>query len=172
MKSNWKSISLFVGFICILAFFFANAEIQIEGGCGWATSLPTWRIERHWLLDIFWGGRPMTGYHAWVFSFIFLALHLPFFSGIKWDWRKELHVIAGIKIFWIVEDFIWFVLNPAYGMAKFSPDHIPWHTEWIWFMPTDYWTFTVTAIVLFWISYKFRKRDEKCDVVCKGVTDD
>ena len=52
-------------------------EIQIEGPNGWATSLPTWRIEHHPLLDIFWGGRAMTGYHAWFFSFILLVFHLP-----------------------------------------------------------------------------------------------
>ncbi|WP_407669535.1 hypothetical protein [Paraburkholderia heleia] len=40
-------------------------------------NLPTWRIEHHWLLDIFWGSRPMTGYHAWVFPFMALFFHLP-----------------------------------------------------------------------------------------------
>ena len=50
--------------VVTMAFFFANAEIQIEGGAGWATSLPTWRIENSIWLDIFWGGRAMTGYFA------------------------------------------------------------------------------------------------------------
>ena len=37
----------------LLAYFFAQAEIHIEGDAGWAANLPTWRIEEHWLLDIF-----------------------------------------------------------------------------------------------------------------------
>jgi hypothetical protein len=53
-----------VAWVVLLAYFFANVEIQIEGSAGWAANLPTWRIEHHWLLDLFWGGRPMTGYHA------------------------------------------------------------------------------------------------------------
>jgi len=60
---------------------FAEVEIQIEGAAGWASSL---RLEDrdHWLLDLFWGGRPMTGYHAWVFSFMFLAFHLGVFIDL------------------------------------------------------------------------------------------
>lgn len=29
------------------------------------------------LLDLFWSGKPMTGYHAWVFPFVALFFHLP-----------------------------------------------------------------------------------------------
>lgn len=48
-------VILYVG---ILALFFAKVEIMIESADGWAIALPTWRIESHPLLDIFWGGRP------------------------------------------------------------------------------------------------------------------
>ena len=51
---------LLVG-IVVLAYVFAKVEVHIEGTNGWASKLPTWRIERHWLLDLFFGGRPMTG---------------------------------------------------------------------------------------------------------------
>lgn len=48
--------------VVVLALFFANVEIQIEGPHGWAASLPvTFRVEEHWLLDVFWGGRALTG---------------------------------------------------------------------------------------------------------------
>ena len=63
--------------VFLLGFFFAKLEIAIEGDAGWAENLPTWRIEGHWLLDIFWGGRVMTGYHAWAFpsSLYFFIFH-------------------------------------------------------------------------------------------------
>ncbi len=61
MRLQWKGLLLTLCWVGLMAFFFAEVEIQIEGGAGWATSLPTWRIEQHWLLDIFWGGRAMTG---------------------------------------------------------------------------------------------------------------
>jgi hypothetical protein len=123
--------------VLLLGFMFAEVEIQIEGAAGWAADLPTWRIEQHWLLDLFWGGRPLTGYHAWVFSFMALVFHLPAFFVHRWGWRQEVQVVGGVMLFWIIEDFLWFVLNPAFGIDKFSPTLIPWHKHWWLGMPTD-----------------------------------
>jgi hypothetical protein len=138
-----------IAYVLLLAFFFANVEIQIEGPNGWAADLPTWRIEHHWLLDIFWGGRPMTGYHAWIFPCVALFLHFPLIFSWQWSWRLEARVIACIMFFWITEDFLWFVLNPAYGVAKFAPKLVPWHIHWWGPAPTDYWTMSFAGIVLF-----------------------
>lgn len=138
--------------VVLLAFFFANIEIQIEGPHGWATSLPTWRIEEHWLLDVFWGSRPMTGYHAWVFPFIALVFHLPLFFLNKWTLRVESRIFACIMVFWVVEDFLWFVLNPAFGIAKFTPEAVWWHKYWFLGAPVDYWIYLPVAALLFRIS--------------------
>lgn len=145
---------MLMAWILVLGFFFAKVEIQIEGPNGWAESLPTWRIDEHWLLDIFWGGRPMTGYHAWVFTFMMLVFHLPvFMHGLdQWTLKEEARIIASLQIFWTVEDFLWFVLNPAYGISKFSRHMIPWHKKWFLFMPVDYWTFLIVAGLLMWYS--------------------
>jgi hypothetical protein len=138
--------------VAVLALMFAEVEIQIEGAAGWAANLPTWRIEQHWLLDIVWGGRPMTGYHAWVFSFMAAVFHLPAFFVERWDWRQEARVLGALMLFWIVEDFLWFVLNPAYGIARFAPAAIPWHKHWWLGVPTDYVTFSAAGLVLILIS--------------------
>ena len=45
----------------------------------WASSLPTWRIEGGWLLDTFRGGRTMTGYHVYIFSFVAMVFPFAFF---------------------------------------------------------------------------------------------
>ena len=73
MKIEFFPLLRLLVFVLVVAAFFAQVEIQIEGSAGWAASLPTWRVEKHWLLEIFWGGRAMTGYHAWVFSFMALV---------------------------------------------------------------------------------------------------
>lgn len=145
--------ALLLSWIALTAFFFAQVEIQIEGPAGWASSLPTWRIEDHWLLDIFWGGRPMSGYHAWVFSFMFLVFHLGVFINFKWSLKIEARIIAALMLFWIIEDFLWFVLNPAFGISSFSPDKIPWHKKWFLNIPVDYWTFTIVSALLLLFSY-------------------
>lgn len=128
-----------LGWVALVSYFFAKVEIHIEGKNGWAGSLPTWRIEKHWLLDIFWGGRPLTGYHAWVFPFILLICHLGFFLVGGWTWTLELRTMGVVAIFWTLEDFLWFVLNPAYGLKSFKKGLIPWHTRWVLGLPVDYW---------------------------------
>jgi hypothetical protein len=77
---------LTLAWVVLLSFFFAQTEVQIEGSAGWAAHLPTWHIEHHWLLDIFWGGRAMTGYHAWIFPCIALFFHFPLFFLPRWSW--------------------------------------------------------------------------------------
>ena len=143
--------------VALLAFMFAHVEIEIEGAAGWAGNLPTWRIEDHWLLDLFWGGRPMTGYHAWVFSFVFLFFHFPMAASGRYSWRGQSHAFGCIMLFWIVEDFLWFVLNPAYGVARFSPVHVAWHKHWLWHAPVEYWIFTPVACTLLWLAYSKRR---------------
>lgn len=141
--------------VCVVAMFFANVEIQIEGNQGWAAGLPvTFRVEHHWLLDLFWGGRPMTGYHAWVFSFMFLIFHAPLVFFGTWTAKLQARVIASLMAFWIIEDFLWFVLNPAWGFAKLTPHDVPWHLHWFLGWPTDYWTFTVVGGALFLWSFR------------------
>jgi len=142
--------------VLLLSLFFAQVEIQIEGSAGWAANLPTWRIEGHWLLDIFWGRRPMTGYHAWVFPFVALIFHFPLVFLGRWSWHLEARILACIMLFWVSEDFLWFVMNPAYGVENFAPSHIPWHKNWIAFAPTDYWISLGISAFLFWKSWHHR----------------
>lgn len=143
---------LAVGWVVVMAFFFAMLEIQIEGPHGWAASLPTWRVEKHWLLDLFWGGRALTGYHAWAFSFMLLVFHLPQFMTGEFSWKAEARALGCVMIFWIVEDALWFVLNPAFGLSALTPERVPWHKHWLLGVPTDYVTFSVVGGLLVWYS--------------------
>jgi hypothetical protein len=136
---DYRGMFALLGWVGLISYFFAKVEIHIEGKNGWAASLPTWRIEKHWLLDVFWGGRPLTGYHAWVFPFILLISHLGFFLIGGWTWELELRTMGVVALFWTAEDFLWFVLNPAFGLRSFKKGRIPWHTRWVLGMPIDYW---------------------------------
>jgi len=143
----------YIAWVGVMALFFAMVEIQIEGPAGWAASLPTWRIAGHWALDLFWGGREMTGYHAWIFSFMALVFFSPLAFTGRWDRRAVAQALAGLMLFWVVEDFAWFLLNPDFGWARFDPAHIPWHKRWWWGAPVDYWWGTAGALALFvWVA--------------------
>jgi len=156
-KSRPLQLVLTLAWVILLAYFFAHIEIQIEGGAGWAIGLPTWRIEDHWLLDIFWGSRAMTGYHAWTFPFIALFFHFPLFFMGHWSWRAEFRVIGCIMLFWIVEDFLWFVYNPAYGLERFDAHSIVWHKHWLWLAPIDYWFYAGMLLLMLWLSWEKKK---------------
>lgn len=151
-RRAWRTLAPMIGFTLVLAWLFAWIEINIEGAAGWAANLPTWRIEQHWLLDLFWGSRPMTGYHAFVFPFIFLVFHFPLAFFRRWSAALEMRALACVALFWLVEDFLWFVLNPAYGLARFAPETVAWHKHWIGFAPLEYWIFAPACVALLWRS--------------------
>jgi hypothetical protein len=138
-------------FVFIAAFVWAKLEIEIEGKDGWAANLPTWRIENHVLLDLFLGGRPLTGYHAWAFTFAGLVFHFPFFWNGSWTWRAECHALGYCLLFWIIEDFLWFVLNPHFGWSKYKEGSIWWHKRWFLKLPLDYWVLTLMGALLIWL---------------------
>jgi hypothetical protein len=127
---------------------FAELEIAIEGPHGWAQNLPTWRLpEGHWANAIV-GGKPLTGYHFWAILFVFSILHFPYVF-IAPTWAMEAQIIAFFALFWVIEDFFWFVRNPAYGIANFRPDKIAWHDKWWGFAPRDYYWGSAVGIGLY-----------------------
>ena len=142
-----------LAWLAILAVLFAQAEIQIEGARGWAAGLPTWRIADAPVLRALFGGREITGYHVFVFSFMAAVFHLPFFLALRWSWRLEARVLGSLCLFWIAEDILWFVLNPAYGLARLTPTHAPWHPHWLLGVPVDYLVFPLVAVGLLGWSY-------------------
>ena len=73
-------MAFYIGLI-LSASLFAMVEIQIEGADGWAAQLPTWRVENRWT-RLFFGKRPLTGYHLYVLLFVLLMAHAPFFLAM------------------------------------------------------------------------------------------
>lgn len=144
---------LFFGSLACAAAAFALLEIQIEGGAGWAAALPTWRRQNRWTRALL-GGRPLTGYHLWCHVFVLTAVHLPFGMGLAaWSWRAEARVAAFLVLFWILEDFLWFVFNPAYGLHGFTQRRAVWHAHaWWGFMPREYWIFLPVGSALYALS--------------------
>lgn len=147
------SHALFFLMLGCAALLFALLEVQIEGPHGWAVSLPTWRIENRWT-RIFYSSKPLTGYHLYVQLFTLAVVHLPFaLATVPFSWRMEARVLSFLVFFWVLEDFLWFLLNPAFGLKRFRAEHIWWHAPtWWWIMPRDYWIFVPVGILLYYAS--------------------
>src|SRR5688500_16543076 len=110
--------SFFILILVCTATLFALLEIQIEGGAGWAEKVPTWRMRNRWT-RFFLGARPVTGYHFYFQLFVFSLGHLPYAMGVQPGWSTELRILAFLIFFWVLEDFLWFVFNPEYGIRRF-----------------------------------------------------
>lgn len=127
----------FMLYLFALCFILALLEIQIEGANGWASGLPTWRIESSWLLRLT-SGKTLTGYHVWFNSLLILWLHLPFWF-VPWSWASELTIVGTYFLMAVQWDFLWFVLNPHFGLGRFSKKHIMWFRNWYCGVPRDYY---------------------------------
>jgi hypothetical protein len=131
----------------------ALLEIQIEGRYGWAEKLPTWKFYKDWFKYFPGGNKPITGYHLWLWLFVFTLLHFAFlFSG--WNLGKELITISFIIFLLRLEDFLWFVFNPHFGIKKFKRKFIPWHSSWVGPIPTQYLISMITWAITFYFGFK------------------
>lgn len=143
----WQT-TIFLSGVLWLSLCFAEVEIAIEGPHGWAENLPTWRLPAdHWTSH-FLGGKPLTGYHFWVITFVFSILHVPYLF-VAPTWAMEMRILAFFALFWVVEDFLWFVRNPAYGLANFNAEKIWWHRTWWGAAPRDYYVGLAVSMALY-----------------------
>jgi hypothetical protein len=146
--------AVFMVALILASSLLALFEIQVEGGDGWAAKLPTWRMD-NWLSRALMAGKPLTGYHTYLITFVFVLLHAPFWLGLcAWSTRGESRVISFILFLWFVEDFLWFAFNPKWGLRRFKRELIWWHAPtWWWFMPRDYWVYTFVGSALYAYSW-------------------
>ena len=146
---------LFFTFLTLSALLFALVEVQIEGPNGWASALPTWRVETRWTRAVL-GNRAITGYHVFFQLFVLVLLHLPYALGaLRFSPAVELRILAFAVMFWVIEDFLWFVCNPAYGVRAFNRERAWWHApNWWWIMPRDYWLFLPLGAALYVLSWR------------------
>ncbi|HEV3026540.1 MAG TPA: hypothetical protein VG457_03155 [Planctomycetota bacterium] len=129
-----------------IAYVLAQLEIQIEGPHGWAEKLPTWRWDSPAVLR--WAGKPITGYHFYLLTFILLFIHLPLISQ-GWSVEREgetMSLFFLLAVFW---DFLWFVCNPHFGLARFNAAGVWWFKKWVLGLPASYFTGLLLSAVAY-----------------------
>ena len=152
---------VFVIFVIITAFLLAKVEIEIENGDGYAKNLPvSWRIENKWLRSLVGG----TSYHLYMGLFLLVFLHSVVIIIDAWTLQAEFLILSFLAFVTVVEDFLWFVLNPAkddktgeriYGIRNFKQERIPWFKDrWLWFAPVWYFYYLPVAILLYWLGVR------------------
>lgn len=132
-------------YLFVFTIFYSLFEIEIEGKNGWAKCLPTWRITIPYQKTF--NGKAITGYHTFMILIWTMFFH-SYFLYNSWSFGKELICVGMMLIYLIVEDFLWFVLNPYYETAKFFQQKVRWHKRWFLWLPIDYWYFILIGSYL------------------------
>lgn len=146
LKSSFVfSLSMAV-YLFIIAVLLAYFEVQIEGPNGWAGILPTWRVTDPSITWIF-GGRPVTGYHVSLNLLLLSFFHWPLLFR-KWDIIFEARTLSAFTLLATVWDFLWFVINPNFGLSKYDSNHIWWFRHWFAGFPVDYFFGITMALAL------------------------
>ncbi len=125
-------------YVAIIALVYALLEIQIEGKDGWAKNLPTWR-KKLFVLSSLIDNQPFSGYHVYMDLLLLLFFHFPLIF-IGWTAKQEFLILGLFFFLILVEDFLWFVLNPHFGLKNFKKDKIPWKPIWWGRVPRCYYT--------------------------------
>lgn len=144
----------YFAFCLITSILLALLEIQTEGKYGWAEKLPTWRFNLKLFDSIPGLNGAFTGYHIYLFVSVLFLMHLPFMF-MRWDIHSEAIILSAYMIITRWEDFLWFVLNPNFGLKKFKKEYIPWHEHWLGFLPLQYYYSISIWIVLFLYGFRF-----------------
>lgn len=137
----------------LVAFVLAMWEIQIEGKDGWAAKLPCWRKSKGKLVNLL--GLPITGYLVFLIINFLILVHLPVFFASQWTWQNELAILGFLFLMLTLEDFLWFIFNPAFGLKKFNKNNpdLWWHKKWFLGLPTFYWFFLPLGIILILLGF-------------------
>ena len=114
---DW-AIFLYVQAIFISISFF---ESHIDP-LGWGRTQQGWKVKTPI--------REITAYHFWCWLVMMpLFFMLPFFI-FGWDWHVFWVILASYFIGTVIEDTLWFHINPNFTMAKWNQHYADWH-KWI-----------------------------------------
>jgi|SRR3989344_4170040 len=138
---------IILGYILAIFISIAFWEAYIEGRGGWAANQVGWKTN----MKVGFLRRPLDAYHFWSWLVMIpLFLMLPF---VMFGWNAHLFwlVIIGFLLGTVLEDFLWFVVNPAFPFKDFNPKKVWWH-YWVGFgkykLPEFYLLYPILAILI------------------------
>jgi len=132
-------------YLIALALIHALWEVQVEGKNGWCKKLPTFRINVFFRKLL--GGKALTGYHLYMLILFQIVFHGRFLFE-SWSGDRELVTQGLFIIYFVLEDILWFIVNPHYTIKRFLQRKIEWHKRWILGLPLTYWVGIIAGVTL------------------------
>lgn len=141
------------GFLLVLATLFAIFEIEAEGKYGWGEKFPTWYRTTGFVAKLYGSitHKPLTGYHAALFFVPFFLFMWPMVATATMTWAGVFSALSNYFAWVVLWDFIWFVLNPNYGIKQFRRTSVWWFSREPWLfgrIPFGYVSSWATALGL------------------------
>jgi len=143
-------------FLFLVATLLALLEVQIEGTNGWAGALPTWRAEGA-LVRAITGGRPITGYHVYLWLLLLALLHTPLLFT-RFTRELETRLLGWFFLLTVSWDFLWFVWNPSFGLSRFHSENIWWYSRWLLGIPVDYYVGLALSLLVYLAGARSRQK--------------
>lgn len=146
-----KKTVLCTSFWFVLALLFTAMYASVEGDKPFAQNLATWRPDPNlwWVQVLYWFpnlGRPVNGFDTLGLLLlgafgIFLIPVWGVTHGRPIPWREWFEIFTYFIAISVIEDWVWYLVNPHFGIWKFRPALI---TDWmhpVWFfgiVPSQY----------------------------------
>lgn len=137
-------------FLVLFALVYAWIEIEIEGPSGWAKNLPTpQKVAGH-----------LSLYHVYMVLLAAVVIGgLLHYRAHKTDWKHVCgEFVFLLVIFFLAQDFLWFVMNPGYTVLGYRESLIPWHSHWVLGIPLFNYVGAAVLCVLLFLMPGSRKR--------------
>lgn len=143
-------MSLFLVFIFIIVAFVATAfwEAYSEGEYGGAIRQVGWRFKLF--------GYNVNAYHFWLWIVMYpVLLAIPLLVAYS---RQLLGtILAGYFLGMVIEDFLWFIVNPRWPFSDFNSQKVTWY-PWLklgkFELPFFYLPFIIFAFLSWWFLIK------------------
>ncbi len=114
MTPSWLSTSLWISLYAVL---WSYMEVEIEGkDGGWAKNLPSKKFFN----------TKFTWYHIIMNTIVIMTIIYSLFGRNSWE------ILFYIVGWFMIEDFVWFMINPGFGWSKYTKKDIWWHSEQPW----------------------------------------
>ena len=108
-------------FIFSYSTLYSLLEIELEAKEGWCKNLPTPVVLGNFTL-----------YHVLMNIIVIISILKVYVKDIT-SLEDITQAIFYIAAWFLIEDFMWFVLNPHFTIDKYKKEHIWWHARRPWY---------------------------------------
>ena len=140
---------LIIVYVMLIYVSIAFWEAYVEGRNAWDKNKYGWKIN----FKTGFLSRPLTAYHFWCWLIMIpMFLMLPL---VIYGWNRHLFwlLVSCWFLGAVLEDFLWFVVNPEVSIKEFNEKDCKWH-YWIGFgkykVPEIYILWPI-VVILIWI---------------------